>query len=49
MIDMFKYTVTLRTRRNPSFRPGKHMYFGSVVGAFMTVCVVTSLGSYAIY
>ena len=49
MADLFKYQVTLRTRHNPSYRPGRHMFFGSLVGFALTVFVLTTMLTYLIY
>ena len=48
MIDLFKYTPTLRTRRNSLYRPGKHMYYGSIFGALLSTFIMVLLIGYVI-
>ena len=38
--DMFKTTITLRTRLTPSYRPGAHQVYGSIQGAFLTFILI---------
>ena len=46
---MFKYQVNLRTRHNPTYRPGRHMSYGSLVGFSLTILVITVMLTYLIY
>ena len=49
IFDLFKYQISLRTRRSMRYRPGEKMYYGSNIGVVMSITVMTLMVSYFAY